>query len=820
MTHPRDLLDWEITEAPAADEALAPAPESVLPGGPASGARPMPPTLHPQRIRRWGAVLGIVIALSMVGLAGFSLWDNQRIQGDIQQAVIAEAQWMRGGNLAALRGMTNPTNETWLSQQLLLTLGHQSAPAPHTLLAIEEADPTIQRITMLSPNSARVTVARQFRAPNGEIGTFTLDQFYRFTDGQWKHWPIPADYWGATLKYSGQRLDIRFPEVDEAFAVKFATFADAVLMQACADWGCPRQTKITLDFSADLAAIPPLFAIFPNPTEPWTFALVRADADLEQELRIPSPHLVGFPADAASAELLKRAIAVQALTALGVEVTGGNHRDNAYLYALIARYAERAGLEGPTIARQTTAPPSAFMAPTELWNLTYAGYWQLRPEREQALQTALALVNSLFADPALPSDAEANAFARLPSALSPDDWWAETAQMQRTLAKAHLNRLALENYQPPSFNGVTPALALACHSEILLADLESEQFTALLRLNQRGEFSPPYLYPTTAWSPDGRQLLVSALGQLVNFDLITRQTTVVDFSPNPDEQPIGPWPQGWPTDKVVAYTQRYSASSSALLFADVAQPNAIFSEQPGLLIYALSPNRQQAAVMDVTQANPSQLALMPALGGERTIIGHGHSPLWSPDGQRLAYMESPPELRPTTRLIPPMRVYDVATGQTQTLLGSEILWSLFESRAAQLTPAAWSADGTALAFTAQAGRQFWVGVLNPNTAQVIWMDDWNALSFIWTQLSADGRYLAMLMGADEQGAPRLTIYNTLTGEPILDLPDTWASAWSPTGHRLVVAGQAGVQVFAELNTPPTSLMTGSECYSVLWNPSQ
>jgi hypothetical protein len=138
-------------------------------------------------------------------------------------------------------------------------------------------------------------------------------------------------------------------------------------------------------------------------------------------LLLPSPHAAGYPADAASAGLFRRAAALQVLFAAADKLAFSdsfNPMKNMFFYALVARMSARTGLDSPQVAGVLTAATDLTLA--QMWTTsTTLGAWG----RPDGLRAALAITNLLLQD--RPAEMEDRLFGGLRSAPDPVSWLAE-----------------------------------------------------------------------------------------------------------------------------------------------------------------------------------------------------------------------------------------------------------------------------------------------------------------------------------------------------------------------------------------------------------
>jgi dipeptidyl aminopeptidase/acylaminoacyl peptidase len=212
--------------------------------------------------------------------------------------------------------------------------------------------------------------------------------------------------------------------------------------------------------------------------------------------------------------------------------------------------------------------------------------------------------------------------------------------------------------------------------------------------------------------------------------------------------------------------------------------------------------------------NRSSLWQVPATGGAPVQLTHGSAdsaPAWSPDGQQLAFLRRGPDGPPQLWLLP------AGPGEPRPLTGLP----------GGAGAAAWSPDGTAIAFTAPVdpagerpehapvvadrlgykldgvglwrGRHrqvFIVDLASAETRQVT-SGDWHAGNPAW---SPDGRWLAYPAAtapdADLTGESEAYVLEVATGEHRQVGPAGGMAGpltWTPAGDALVVVGRQQVR---------------------------
>lgn len=752
-----NLLDWDITDAPQADEAAPRWEQSV------AVDVPRPASLS----RRTWWMLGGLIVVAILGLSAFSMWDRWLVLMYARQDITPEIQ---------------------------------TPPLPNYLFKPDQTGAIIQSLTTLPNNTLLADVSHTFLAPDGQPITFTLTQFYQFNGAAWEQRPTPHTYWGENREYHGQRLHIRYPAVDEDFINDFGPFADALLSEACKIWACHPAHTIAVNFSAE--------GPFPLETAPIdgpnTFALLWAGADIEQELRVPSPHLVGYPANETSREALKRALALQALIGLANEVAGSTHRDNAYLYAFIARMGARLDLEASNVGDNLTV--STFYEPPALWELAYAGLWQSPDKRDEALRAALGSLNTLLAAPNLPAEAEALLFASLRVNFYPADWYAEAIGVTRAEAQARVWQSLLSRYRVGYRAGPfaePPDLLLQCVGGPAFYHLSEQRLTEFLPFVQTEN-----AFVASTWSPTGEWVILFSPNRQRVFIVNLQSGVVIPQDQSPTEVNVYSFiPQTWVDDTTLAYIVNRLRRPPLLRFINMVEGELTELEIENVQTYTLSPNREWAVI-----ERGEQLELIPARGGPATLIGAGQRPQWLPDGQAVVFDDKRSATEALSR-------YSLADGHITALWGNapthHAVWSPTENLVA-VAALEMGSDSFVNNYQLRMGTALADGL------QWRWLDSESTHNTLALTFSADGKFLAVLQQDPGRGATFTVVYDVATGQRLREIESTYTLAWSSTGHRLALSGANGVYLVEEPadSANPPKLVTHTGCYNPLWNPAR
>jgi Tol biopolymer transport system component len=184
---------------------------------------------------------------------------------------------------------------------------------------------------------------------------------------------------------------------------------------------------------------------------------------------------------------------------------------------------------------------------------------------------------------------------------------------------------------------------------------------------------------------------------------------------------------------------------------------------------------------------------------------------WSPDGRALVYGHFD-EGRNSFSL----RVVDVATESIREITPEGSFGDRAQARSAYLD---WSPTGEHIAFAVDDGAyRSWIGVVRPDGSDLKVLREHSA-TFYDLRFSADGQYLAATF-YDFTESQKLVLYDAASGEERLFLPGVSHYDWSPTGHALVLASEAGLQLLAEPGDSQSEAeqLVDEPCSSVVWGP--
>lgn len=864
-----DLLDWTVTLAPPPDETPAASPPDGETPAPASAPSRAPHT-HALRFSRWlWLTFGGVIALSLLALWGYSVWTKTRLEMALARAVALEEQAAQDRDRAAIEQLIAPGYAEWTAKRVGLALTGLAAPVPVPWLTPITVPAQIIALHPVASDLVSAEVQRSYRTPEGDTVVFTTAQFYQYQDG-WKRVP-PPEAENERKELNAEWLTATYAPQDEAVVSAVWPVLAQTAQDICAAWECP------VDFVARVAfdgqPVTPLpAAIAPNPR---LFAVLAASGVNwlgPNQLALPAPHHAGAPGDAiAQAEyqhLTQQMLLAYIAQQLAEENRSTADGPNAFTFALAARLGAQLGLEAPEALKisETDFPPNALEM---FWRPTNADSWNDAAHRQTVLRGALIMLNALLEDE--PPALERELFRQLPAVQSPIDWLAQSLGLS-SMAEVFLRFRAIsEKYHQITLPAEAEVLAaVACEGGPALWLRGETQPTSFLS----GLF--PYAMfgvwnSASPWSPDGQRLTIF-LGGLAALDMQTRALTWLPLEGN--GLPLAP--TAWLSPTQLAYLTYDDRASDnvfvGLHFYDFAHPDQTFPTVSHVQGYVLSPRGDLAVIIRETQ-----IVIQPALGGEPLAVFTGTTPVWSPDGGALVYVE-----HLTTQnsagvreigfriqrfdLEPRPTPYTVQAGDTlwglslrygvamidlinfnhlasDELLEGQVLLipapadpdfpytthQLLSSEDFQLPQVssqiemAWSPLGNQIAVSIVPGeterRQVLMLTADGSGRELIY-DAPEQTYISRLAFSADGQYLAYALGGRTPAA--VAVHDARSGRRILAQEGTDSYAWAPTGHKLALLGNGQI-IITEVNQRGLGAQTivqARSCFEFWWRPEE
>ena len=360
-------IDWSFSDAPG-DSDPAPRPDR-----PAHAPRKPP--------RRWPwrrlLALAVVAGLAALGAWLFTRLGWLRLQNQLADQLVYEDQRAQAGDVAAVLALQTAGSPAWRAQLAAQVRLGLAAPAPAGDLRPTGAPPRLSGLEALSGDRFAATVTRDYLDPAGQTVSFDLPQTYRnLAPGVWERQPPDLAALAATTPLHLQRLAAQVPTVDLPWLGPALLQADALIVEACADWSpvCTADQRMVVGFGVPQEGTWDQTR-WADPA-PRAIGLPRiffaAPSGLTELL--PAPLLAGRPHDAAAQAAYSRSLAAQLLGLYASEIASGpdsgRGSNDYFLDALVAR-AEARHLDA--LAAPAALAPQTYIPIDPLWLLADAG---------------------------------------------------------------------------------------------------------------------------------------------------------------------------------------------------------------------------------------------------------------------------------------------------------------------------------------------------------------------------------------------------------------------------------------------------------------
>jgi len=844
-------LDWSLEDAPPADE---PPPPPF--GGPPARRPPPDPAQARRALRRWLTAALLLALFVALGAWLFTQVGWRRLRDQVTAEVLYEDEHARAGEVELVLAVQADSADhaaEWRERRGAEAALGLAAPLPAAHLAPIQAPPVVESVEALGNDLFQATVVRAYQDSAGRPATFALPQRYRnIGRGLWERLPPDLAALDNTTVLAGERLSVTLPVADLPWLSDSLFAADALLVQACADWGdaCQPNQRLVVRFVSDLGNARTVRPPGPGAAAglgpyPAAFDLV----DLTPAGRVPlvllSPHLAGLPRDDGARQALTHALAAHGLAYLAnaiARVTAVNINAAFFRDALVARAELRLGLA-----------PAPTYAVRGAHYLPLAALWASVPRPDDLATTAAAarpadlpfrLLALNFLEAALhgqPSGADAVLLRNLIRFGGVGPWLdmaLGTGAGQPAVDAWQAGVLAtLDGADPLDWSQVE-GLVYTCGDETYLIRAGQP-----LRLPE-AQFGPGFLgQPFQALSPDGRYLAYVGGGEgqqpaLFAYDLergvnlflaqVNNEAYVVGWSAGGALVTLERLPSSSPNASGIAdfravrtdlaSGQRAPLASDAMLPSFLGMGATWTPDRGSVLLngYYGPPDREDLealspVLLPVDSPGPAWRLPRPGYGG-----------LLSPDGQRLAY--SVPVSSATNVVLAPVEVYDRASQTATTLLSAGTLVGPDEgSQEAPtfLIPAAWTPDGNWLLVMAFGenftGRLLAVPAAGGPPVVVLSSSE----GFFGPLLSPDGRYLAYIEAGQSPASSALQLIDLapmLAGDPappVHAAAGVTAAAWSPDGRLIALAGVGGLRVLDPANGA-LRWVALQPCQAALW----
>jgi Tol biopolymer transport system component len=748
----------------------------------------------PHRSRwRWLGLVGAVLLLVGVGL---SVWWRSRhdVLATVESEVQAVAQ-------LELRALTEEDTELYLSLQDDADPNWEQAQQTRAKLDIllPPPLPALTSTAVLSVDNARVVgdvarveIVRMARFPSGEAAPFRAVRFYRRSDdGRWLHTRADLDYAGPVVVWDGRWIRIAFFAADRTWIEPLASELDDLAQRFCGLDGiipCEHRRPLALDFTGTL------------------------DTAVAVEGVLPAPLIVGTPDDAAARatwEVGQRELLFEQLIVREVGQPLSSHqgwpRGGELFRARLHEWLRaELGLREPIATDLDLIGESLdtgeWIPLGALWYFTFADDDVRRALAEAEIDLLLAFIAEEYGRSQLTRPLHALRLAPRMEALI----WQGLGETWSTFERRHaayVREVTGRPFEPPG-----DVAAFASYDLVVACEGPSSLWG--LRLDRPDMVMVPLLtsadFGLHSWSPDGAWLLVwrgaiqgGGLYLLESDGTAVRQLTSV---------PEGAWPIGWsPDGSRVAYATSGWPPEGGLVDVEADQSTVLGGHS-----FAWSPDGSQLAYM----GEASYVWLAEGDGSNPHPVGEGYSISWSPDGTRIAFFSAESDLK----------VFDVTTGETRTVVDSSMLYAPFDLRGERVfvsgNSLAWSPTGEWIGFgVSQFGRtklvEGGVALIHPDGGDL-------RISFsreagvALTGWSPDGRWLTSMIQDRYDRARFTTTVVGIDGVPLLEA-DAW-SVWSPGGRYLAVTEMDWLRVLELESGAWHWFELPAPCGPVVWNP--
>jgi WD40 repeat protein len=787
-------LDWQIADQERPSEELPPS------------AKPRPE----RRLWRIRAVWIALVALAMLLAAGGViawLYHTRLNQAtpEIQLVARSEAWAETANDLDSYLALQDPEDSAWRAVQekrfgQLERVGLTEFGWKATRNAPQPGSVTLE------PGGARLDVTYRFSVtqpmPGGPVSvTLRVPQYYKQTPSGWVHALPGPDFWGAQRKQQGKRVIVIYFQRDASLIEPLAPRLDGIMQRICDALPCPWLLPVTFENTADSLA---------NLSD---FSYGYDDTGL----KLPSPHLIGLPADVPSREELYRAYETRLVQALVFEASGRRLNMNYLSSEEFVRWElAQVGLTGPfineAITRTLLTAPAVVRQPVSTISFRTTSGLDASPG-EAVLPLAYDFLEQQLGAGSVTRLLPALASSRvgtLGEAIS------LTLHVNPTLLELAWQRYLQERTRPDLQPSVRPSppdgeLVLECSTDGTFLWRIRTDGTGLARISPQIAMSW-----APVWSPDGKLLAYTQEARVVVIDPDSHQVKAA--------VPVSQASYGWLPDGRLWVQANYRRTDSyaSIEIRDLNLPTLrdIKLANAGRNSIVLSPDgtRMAYSAYDGSRLN---VWMADANGYNAQQIAPGFEPAWSPDSTRLAFLTD--FQTDSDSLLPAgeIQILNVSRGAVTTLArgGDLPTWVDNSPDILQIGELTWSPDGSLLSVTNNQSNGSVLVTLGADDGEV--RARWVGANVRWagSVWSPDSRHVAlMVMPSIRERLRMLDILNVVTGQAVT-LPG-YGFDWSPDGQWLAVTQDGGGVL---LVTPDLSAMSGldtPECSSVAWRPKR
>jgi len=827
---------------------------------------------RPRRLRWrfWLSLAGAVVLLVAAGL--YVRWRVQRevlkaVEAEVQAVAQLELQALAKGDTDLYLGLQDEADPNWREVQKAHATIDVALPLPlpglttTTALSVENA--------RVVGNLARVEMVRQAGLPDEQTAPFRALRFYRRSDdGRWLHTRADLGYAGHAVIFTGQQVAVTTYAIDAELVRPVASSLEKLASRFCMLVSCQMHVPLALVLTDTL------------------------DTAVEPEGTLPAPFIVGVPdseeARAAWEAALHELLLGRLIAREFGQPAGSAGRGSEGVELFRARLHEwlRATLElRPPIAVEPDLIGQAldageWISLETLWNAPPAAGDPQRPLAEIEIDLLLAFVEQEYGP---------SSVARILRLLDEVPWiatWIQdtTGENWPTFYYQYAAYVRQAAGRPIEVEPPGEVLPFAEYDLVAACTGPTNLWGVRLDGPEATPLSPAAGIGALFWSPDGTRLLAwrdmlygDGLYLLAANGAGVRQLT---------SAPAGARPVGWsPDGRYVAYSTLGQPPEGGLVDVEADARVALGStyrvawSPDGSQLAYVTQTGEWLSVLDAVQGSgiTMQLAYVTQTGEWLSLwladgdgsnprqVGHGLWAAWSPDGRHIAISRTSPDssleiynlaTEATTTLLDPSAVYDVLGFETWQ--GYEdvraTIWSptgdwigfdagqyndagpvkgvvglirpdgsdlrILSTRAGSVYVTDWSPDGKWLSFVtvARSGEPYTTTVIRPDGSDLRILSTRAGSVYVATDWSPDGEWLSFVTVA-RSGEPYTTTVIGTDGTLLLETDAT--VTWSPDGRYLAVNQpheEGGVRILEVQTRTWYTLELPARCTSIVWNP--